>query len=265
MRTSLLLHARHVAHDAAMEAGAIARERFRGDVDVRAKGTAGDVVTAADLAAERAILERIGAAFPAHRIRSEEAGVVGGDDPDHEWHVDPLDGTNNFAIGLPIYGVSIALLHRGVPVVAAVHESHHGMTSVAMRGDGGDVDGVPLGVAAPKAVDRLHVSWVKGHDVPKTAAVMALKNRVDAACRRVFSLWAPAVGWAMLARGDLDAVVLYDSEGEDLYAGLLLAREAGAAVVDFDGRPFDRLDPHPFLVAGHPDVVPDLLDLVRDR
>lgn len=100
--------ARQVALDAVHSAGALLRRGVHGDLGLRGKGSAGDVVTDLDVCAERLILRRIRAAFPDHRIIAEEAGVLETTGTAWTWLVDPLDGTNNLAVALPAYVVGVA-------------------------------------------------------------------------------------------------------------------------------------------------------------
>ena len=70
--------------------------------------------------------------------------------------------------------------------------------------------------------------------------------------------------WCMLAKGDIDGIVLYNSEGDDLYSGILMVKEAGGIVIDFDGNPFTGMKEEPYLIACHPDNKEELLQIVRE-
>jgi myo-inositol-1(or 4)-monophosphatase len=100
-------------------AGKILLDHFGKDVNVRLKGEPGSVVTDAYLAAERCIVERIRAKFPRHSIVAEETGYQRRDS-EFTWVIDPLDGTSNFAAGIPWFGVQIAVLQHFSPVMAAM-------------------------------------------------------------------------------------------------------------------------------------------------
>ncbi|HZG85087.1 inositol monophosphatase [Paenibacillus sp.] len=257
--------AKRVAVEAAQAAGRHAKSRFASEYAVAEKGDHGDLVTDVDIESERIILDAIRAEFPDDEIRSEESGWSGVQG-DWLWLVDPLDGTNNFAIGLPAFGVAITLLHRRRPVLGVVHESMTDRTYCAVEGQGAECNGMPFIIGeerAGKPLLRRTVGWIQGHQVQKDPEAMRLKSLLDESCKRSLRLWAPALLWTMLARGQLDGIVLYDSEGDDLYAGVLIAKEAGASVVRFDGSPFDGMDDHPFLVAGRGDGLRQLLELVR--
>ncbi|MFF4247162.1 inositol monophosphatase family protein [Streptomyces sp. NPDC001822] len=230
---------RAVAVAAAEAAGHMLRERFRAPLAVRAKDASGDVVTALDLAAEEIVLARLRRHFPSDSILSEEAGMLGG--PGHRtWLVDPLDGTNNVAVGLPAYVVGIALCVAGTPVLGVVHEPLTGRTWHAVSGHGAHADTGPLTgpdgrLPAPGPV----IAWTQGHAVGRgNVRAAALRQHLELGCRRVLQLWAPLLGWSMLARGTIDGFVGYRAEGLDLPAGALLAAESGVLLRTLGGGVF---------------------------
>lgn len=107
------------------------------------------------------------------------------------------------------------------------------------------------------------VGWIQGHQVQKEENAMLLKLKMDMEFKRVIRLWAPSLLWCMLARGDLDGIVLYNSEGDDLYSGLLVAKEAGAAIVDFNGADFEGMNSEPYIIACHPEHKQLFIELVE--
>ncbi|MEV7969805.1 inositol monophosphatase [Sphaerisporangium sp. NPDC088356] len=260
-------HARRVAVVAAEAAGALLSERMKGVLGIRSKG-GGDLVTDLDLASEKLLIERLQAAFPGHRVVAEESGVSGDPDGDWTWLVDPLDGTNNIVIGLPLYVVGLALCHGGLPQLGVVHDPVAGQTWSAVRGGGAFGPDGP--VPSPRYRPTPHgpvLAWTQGHGVARDdPAMRALKAALDVRARRVLQLWAPLLGWVMLARGDIDAVVGYRAEAVDLPGGLLIAQEAGLCVRAFDGKPFDGHTDLPShrrsFVAAPSELVDDLLGLV---
>ncbi|MGK5639727.1 inositol monophosphatase family protein [Streptomyces sp. URMC 126] len=262
-----------VAVGAAREAGALLRSRFAGDWGVRAKGGLGDVVTDLDLMAERLVIARIRERFPRDRILSEEAGALpaagsAAGPSGRTWLVDPLDGSNNVVIGLPAYGVGIALCVDGRPVVGVVHDPVTDRTWTARTGGGAYGPGGRLtGPARPLSPAGPLLAWTQGHTVArKDPVARALKDALEDHCRRLLQLWAPLLAWAMLARGDIDGFVGYRAEGIDLPAGLLLAAEAGLEVRALDGGEFhggaEGPDTDRSFVAGRAEDIPHLLGLV---
>jgi myo-inositol-1(or 4)-monophosphatase len=233
---------RRIVIEAAEAAGELLRAGRSGDLRARSKG-AGDVVTKLDFQSEALILDRLRAHFPDTHFSAEESGQTGtaGGDNAWTWVIDPLDGTNNIAIGLSTYVVGIALCQHQRPVLGVVHEPVDGRTWSAVRGSGlRGPNGVPPSPACPPDNRGLVVAWTQGHEVRRDdVAARSLKMVLEANVDRVFAPWAPLLSWAMLARGDLDGVVGYRPEEEDLCAGYLLAVEAGLTVRALDGGEFD--------------------------
>ncbi|NYI08306.1 inositol monophosphatase family protein [Allostreptomyces psammosilenae] len=288
-----LERARALAVAAAREAGEAVHERFHGDLKVQAKGSSGDLVTGLDVLSEKLILERLRTAYPSDRVISEEAGILegeaaspagggsggdaggaaaaGGGEPGRTWTwvVDPLDGTNNVAIGLPAYVVGIALCADRDPVLGVVHDPVAGRTWSAIRGRGTLGPDETCLVTPPRPVHPAGplLAWTQGHGVGRgNPRALRLRHALEAEARRVLQLWAPLMCWVMLARGDIDGFVAYEAEAVDLPAGYLIAAEAGVSVRRLDGTPFDdRLglpDADRSYVAGRPEAMEALLDLV---
>ncbi|MEV0820497.1 inositol monophosphatase family protein [Nonomuraea rubra] len=262
-------HARTVAVEAAEAAGALLREGTRGALGTRAKGEAGDVVTDLDLASEKLLLERILTAYPSHTVIAEESGLVGAAGGEWTWLVDPLDGTNNVAIGLPAYVVGVALCRDGLPLLGVVHDPVSRQTWSALRGKGAVASsGVRL---APPYAPSPHgplLAWTQGYGIARDdATVRRLKTALDLNARRVLQLWAPLLAWAMLARGDIDGIVGYRAGVVDLPAGALLAQEAGIEIRGLDGGPYEECVDAPgderSFVAAHPRAMPGLLSFLQ--
>lgn len=251
--------ARQVAGNAATRAGSLARNRFTGQLLITAKGDQGDLVTDLDHEAEQVIIDCITDAFPEHRIISEERGEIAGS-AEWTWLLDPLDGTNNVALGLPLFGVCVTLCHHGTPVIAAVYAGHQNVAYVAVQGHGVVRDGAVLmriaGSAEPR---RKTVSWIQGYGVRPDdpvahRALAGLRGRF----KRILQLWAPAVDWVLLVEGRIGAVVCYRNEAEDLMGGILAAVEPGAVLTDFSGQTVADQTQVPGLIVS----VPSALDSV---
>lgn len=265
-----LEHARTVAVGAAEAAGELLRSRLRGAFDVQRKDAAGDLVTDLDFASENLIIGRLRAAFPGHRIVAEESGELRGEDQRWSWIVDPLDGTNNVAIGLADYCVGIALAEHGRPVLGVIHEPASNATWWAREGLGayGPAGRLPRPrPGLPGSMPTL--AWVQGHPVGREdVRATALKLSLERSSKRLLQLWAPLLGWVMLARGDIDGVVGYEAGAVDLYAGALLAREAGVTLRELNGGPFDdrvgAMDRTRSFIAARTEVLGRLVRLVDD-
>jgi myo-inositol-1(or 4)-monophosphatase len=256
-----------VAVEAAEEAGALLRAGFRQAHTVRSKGDGGDVVTDLDLAAEKVVLDRLRTHFPHERIVSEEAGLLDAHGS-RTWLVDPLDGSNNVAIGLTAYAVGIALCVDGSPVVGVVHEPVTGRTWRAALGQGTWCGSTRLeGPCGRLPRSGPVLAWTQGHAVGRgDASALALRGTLELHSRRVLQLWAPLLGWTMLASGTIDGYVGYRAEGIDFPAGALLAAEAGVEFRTLTGGSFqvgfDGPDSGRSFVAARGETLPYLVDLV---
>lgn len=231
-----------VARDAAAEAGRLLLQFWRRGVAGEEKGVL-DVVTAADRESERLLRGRLLTAFPADRFLGEEDGEVAGaaaGTTARLWAVDPLDGTVNFFHGHPFFGVSVALLVEGHPVVGVLEAPALGVTWTAVRGRGTTRNGAPVRVSETRSLDRALVATGWGpashtHPEPFLAALPALFRRTHGV-RRCGSA---ALDLAMTADGTYDAYYEMSLHAWDVAAGILLVREAGGRVTDYAGAEAD--------------------------
>jgi len=225
------------AEAAVRAAGDYLAERFRDGGTVGEYHT-DDVKAEADEAAEELIFERIRGEFSTHTLHGEESGRSG--DGRVEWIVDPLDGTNNYAIDFPSIATAVAAQVDGETLVAAIYEPLVDDCYVAVRGAGATVNGEPL-AATPRdrPLDRSTVSLVVGlpavRDEDLRAEADAVRRALWGRCKRVLETWSPCVDWALLARGSIGGVVCAYPDPFEQEAGELLASEAGVVSVSGDG------------------------------
>lgn len=263
MDKKIIQSARDLSVRVIREAGLIAKERFDNFIEVRSKDEFGDVVTEVDFLAEDIIIKQIQATFPEHQIHSEEAGAIGVQS-DWLWLIDPLDGTNNFAIGLPVFSTSITLMYRREPVMGVVYEPLTDRLFVSVIGQGTTCNNRPIQMKSNPNIFKGNIGWIQGHKVQNDIRAVKLRQYIDIKFKRMMRLWAPTLQWCMLAKGDIDGIVLYNSEGDDLYSGILMVKEAGGIVIDFEGNPCTGMNEEPYIIACHPAHKEDLIRMVRE-
>jgi myo-inositol-1(or 4)-monophosphatase len=215
-------------------AGAIQRARFGQAIRIDKKGTI-DLVTEVDVEVERAARALLASRFPDHDILAEELGG-GRSGASHRWVFDPLDGTTNFAHGLPIFCSSLALEIDGEAVVGAVFDPNRQELFTAERGVGAWLNGAPLRVTETAAlIDALLVT---GFPYDRHTAVennfaqfVALKKRAQG-IRRTGSA---ALDLALVASGGFDCYWEMKLKPWDIAAGILLVQEAGGVVTSWRG------------------------------
>ena len=225
------------AERATGEASRYLAERFE-DGRLDAKYTAMDVKTEADVGAESRILAVLRDAYPDHPITAEESGHHSGDG-DVRWAVDPLDGTNNFAIGSPMIGVAVTAIGAagtewaGKSLATALALPTMDEQYVATHGGGVRLNGEPVSVADGDGVgpSKATVACVIGQPVLTRERLAAdhdaISDEIRGAAKRLIHTWAPIVYWGLLAKGGLDAFVSFYPDEREQAAGSLVASEAG--------------------------------------
>ena len=234
---------RAVAVDAARRAGTFLRSRFGTRPTISYKGSPTNLVTEMDRGAETIIVEAIRARFPDHAILAEESGALPGA-PAHRWIVDPLDGTTNYAHGLPIYAVSIGLEVAGELAVGVVYDPSREECFVAERGRGATLNDAPIRVSTtPRMAESLlgtsYPNDIRGAPRDNLAEHRALIFR----CHSVRSIGSAVLGLAAVAAGRLDGYWEQRLGAWDVAAGALLIREAGGTVTSVYGGPLDLAAP----------------------
>ena len=216
----------------ARDAGKLAHRAF-GTSATSMKGRH-DVVTAMDREVERFIRAAIAARFPGDALIGEEDGGVAGD---HLWLIDPIDGTANYARGLPRYCVSIGYLEHGVPTLGAIYDPSHDWLYSAALGEGAWRDGERLAVSpiAQMTAATVECGWSTRRSADDYIALLGRVLHAGAAMRRAGS---GALGLVDVAAGRVEAYCELHINAWDCAAGIVLVQEAGGftnAFFDGDG------------------------------
>lgn len=218
------------AIEIALEAGRFALE---------ARGTAthtdkrdGSWVTQADRATEELIRRRLAQAFPGHGVHGEEFGAEAADGCQECWLVDPIDGTVNYVMGLPIWGVALGLMRDGVPELGVFVMPVTGDVFSAERGGGAHLNGEPIrsdrrGVMDRNSLVALNSDALQAYELHSPALVRNLGSAAAHGC--------------YVASGSMAAALFLNCHAWDLAAALCIAMEAGAQARWLDGTPVTRL------------------------
>ena len=232
----------------ALEAGALVRGYFERGVATEYKGDV-DLVTEADRASEKLIVERLSAVFPEHGIFGEE-GARRRLESEYRWYVDPLDGTTNFAHGFPVFCVSMGLERRtaglaadadGELIAGVICDPTRDELFLAQKGQGAWLNGRRMHVSRTATLGEALLATGfpsrKRHANPNIHFYQELTLRSHGV-RRAGSA---ALDLAYTACGRLDGFWEFNLNPWDTAAGVLLVQEAGGVVTRFDNSPF-RLD-----------------------
>ena len=230
------------AADIAREAGALVASYLERRIGFELKGEF-DLVTEADRASERLIVERLKAHFPTHAIVGEEGGGQAGSSG-YRWYVDPLDGTTNFAHGFPAFNVTMALERSGELIAGVIFDPLRPELFAAERGCGAYLNNHRIQVSNTSRIESSLVATgfpsrkrhenVNVHFFYQLAMLSHGVRRPGAA----------ALDLAYVACGRLDAFWEFSLHPWDIAAGVLLIQEAGGVCSDMHGGPLDLDGPH---------------------
>ena len=233
-----LNHMKAVAVAAAYQGGRYIRYRLDRNRQIKHKGDI-DLVTEADLGSEKRIIDTIRASFPDHSILSEESGMIQGG-TDFLWIIDPLDGTTNFAHGLKLCCVSIALVITGRPAIGIVWNPFTDELFAAVRNRGAFLNGRRLNVSKTDRIkESLLVTGFAYGVKDILGPVMERLTRCLAASQGVRRLGSAALDLCYVAAGQFEAFWEEQLNPWDTAAGWLIVEEAGGCVTDFSNQRFE--------------------------
>jgi|GEM_PF-2561141 len=225
------------AEIAARRGGETAMKYFRQTAPVARNGKY-DVKSMADGLVDKEIAKYLLQNCTEHSLFTEESQLVAGECTlDGIWLIDPIDGTNNFCFRIPYFGVSVTFFDEGQPKVSCIYDPILNDLYLASLGNGARRNGSLCTAHAGRLLEE-NVSVVANYSESGRAKGDQLRNVLSGRCKRVLELWAPSMDLTRVATGMFGSVVCIDSKLLDVCAGILLLREAGGVVIDFDGKPF---------------------------
>ena len=258
-----------IAIDISREAANLLRDSVRQTKTLETKSTAIDIVTPYDKEAEALIIERLRASFPEHYYVAEEGEYQKGSEGDYVWYIDPIDGTNNFAHGIPFFAISLALYRGREPLFGLVHdplrdEIFHASTGLGAYLSTRDEGPQPLTVS--RAERLVHCLLASGFPYDRHTSQQDNVVQFAAFLKQAQGLrrmGAAALDLAYVAAGRLDGYWEYKLSSWDVAAGVLLVREAGGEVTDLEGKPF-QLTRAPELIASNGRIHEQMLNVLAE-
>ena len=246
-----------IALKAARAASKIILENFGKSKDSRVKGDAKGLVTATDLAAEKAILEILSTESD-YEILSEESGSLQ-KSSGSKWVVDPLDGTNNFARSLPLFAVSVGLMEGSESLVGVIIDPINQKEYYATKGGGAFCNGEKI--IHPKFDTDYIPMLFLNHGYPEVdrAKFKELSKRL-ASDYNILKLGTTAVELCYIANGSVDAFICSGDELWDFAAGIVSTHESGCVFTDWHGNPWDGKGNH--LLISKPEIHKQLVEII---
>jgi myo-inositol-1(or 4)-monophosphatase len=245
-----------VAWVCARAAGDLALSRFGGVHEIGVKGHR-NIVTNTDVEAELRVKEMLAAEYPGHKILSEETD----DDTDASagwtWVIDPIDGTKNYAIGLPFWCTNVALCRDGEPVVGLTYDAVHGEGFWAVAGQGAYCNEERIHASTKDDVFSSVIGIDLGYDDALGSRQLELMQRIFPNVQGIRISGSAALGMAYAACSRIDLYAHLTVSPWDVAPGILLLREAGGVATAHDGSPMSILTSQ--FVAGGPAVHADFM------
>jgi myo-inositol-1(or 4)-monophosphatase len=247
---------------AAEHAGGILKQYYGSDFKISNKEGVNNLVTEADHAAEKAIMEIIRNNYPDHYILSEESGDMP-TDSSYKWIIDPLDGTVNFAHGLPICCVSIGLEEDGKMIMGAVYNPFFNEFYFAQKGYGASLNNKIIQVSQETRVGKsclvtgFPYTYPEGPNGPLEVFSRLIRKGVP-----VRRLGSAAMDLCWVAAGRFDGFYEHRLNAWDSAAGFLIVQEAGGKITDFSGAPYSPYQPQ--IVATNGKIHAELLQWIAD-
>jgi myo-inositol-1(or 4)-monophosphatase len=237
---------------------------FNQQFKISSKEGVNNLVTEADHASEKAIIDVIKSRYPDHYIMSEEAGEIVMDSK-YKWIIDPIDGTVNFAHAIPLCCVSIAIEHEGEMILGAVYNPNMNELFFAEKGKGAFLNDAPIKVSAKSEV--LRACLVTGFpytylDLPENGP-LAIFERLIRKGIPVRRLGSAAIDLCWVACGRFDGFYEHKLEAWDSAAGYIIVEEAGGRVTDFDGNKYSPYQHRILATNGH--IHDEMLEVINNR
>jgi len=237
------------AESAARRSGVVLAERFERQRTIEFKGGI-DLVTDADHASERELLEYLRSRHPSHAILSEEAGASGGDPM--RWIVDPLDGTTNYSHRVAHFAVSVAVEGPDGVLAGAVYDPLRDEMFSAAKGRGAHLNGKPIKTSGVDSLEHALLCTGFPYDVrEKPQAPVGLFTRFIMRAQGVRRFGSAALDLAYVAAGRFDGFFEFGLKAWDVAAGALLVSEAGGVIACIDGTPLN-LHRGDLMASNHP-------------
>ena len=242
--------------------GFSARPGIEGNVKVKYKGEI-DLVTEMDMRSEALLIGEIRQRYPQHAINTEESGELHGD-ARRTWYIDPIDGTVNYAHGVPLFAVSLAYAEDNQLQLGVVYNPVAGELFSAERGRGSWLNGQPLRVSsASTLIESLLVTGFPYNIRTNPRNNLELYSRFSLMSQGVRRLGTAAIDLCFVAAGRVDGFWEMEIKAFDVAAGGLIAAEAGAVVTTVYGNP-DILTPPNSILAANPAIHAQLLQVIAE-
>jgi|SRR3989344_6847854 len=216
------------------KAGDQVAKKFNNDKIIKIKKK-GQIVTQADLIADKIIVSAIKKKFPKHSILSEESGHQK-QPSEYFWIIDPIDGTTNYSIGSPLFAIQVVLFKNDQPVLAAAYAPRMQEMYFAESDKGSYLNNKKMRVSDVKSLDQSFLTFCHGSDQKNIKRAVKIYNKIKFNSLDSRQLGSAAIEFSFVAAGRTECIILPGAHSWDVGAGALFVREANGKVTDFKGK-----------------------------
>ncbi|MFC2009625.1 inositol monophosphatase family protein [Chloroflexota bacterium] len=225
-----------VASQAAKEAGSLLLQHIYGKRQLSYKEGRSNFVTDVDVLVEKKVIALLQAEYPDYNILSEEAAAID-NKSEYTWIIDPLDGTNNYVHGIPFYSVSIALTSREEILLGVIYDPWMQELFTAEKGAGARLNSQPIAISDRTSIEGSFIGCDMGYDADAGIRILdTVKDNWPQMCG-LRIMGSAVLGLAYVSCGRLDLYVHLYLYPWDIASGILIVREAGGEVTDWEGKP----------------------------
>lgn len=227
--------------------------------------TDGDWVTEADILSDQIIRESLLKSHPSILIISEEQAVDIPNTNEPIWLVDPLDGTHNFMLGMPIFGISLTLIICEMPVLSIINLPFKKHLYVGIKDQGVTLNGKGLPKSSLNTNNSLEtVCLVLGYEIRRQNVVNSFLLQIRKETKRVLELWSPSYSWCLVVRQKVDSIVSIVPGKFDSLGGILMLQEVEGRVTSLESKSNSIGLPFPIIVGSRNQVIHEkILRIVR--
>jgi myo-inositol-1(or 4)-monophosphatase len=248
-----------VASQAAEEAGSLLLEHMHGERQLSYKEGRANIVTEVDVLVEKKVIALLRSEYPDHNILSEESPAVTNDSR-YTWVVDPLDGTNNYVYGIPVFSVAIALMSQDEVLLGLTYDPVRKELFVARKGGGASLNGRPISVSRRDSMERAFIGCDLGYDREAGARMLDTIRAIWPRMAGLRIMGSAVLGLAYVACGRFDLYLHRYLYPWDMASGILLVGEAGGEITDWAGKPANAFGQQ--IIAGNKALHRQMLALV---
>ncbi len=198
-----------------------------------------EIVTPADLASEKIILKDLKKEFPQYQILSEESGYSGDHSSNYTWIVDPLDGTTNFSMGNPLFGISLALAKKDEIILGIIYIPFLDELYLAEKGKKSTLNNKKINVSTINKIDQALLTFCHGNNQASIQKATNIHYHFKSHAKDIRQIGAATIELAWVARGKTEAIIIPGAYAWDVAAGSLLVQNAGGQTTDMLGHPWN--------------------------